>query len=95
LNENNIEGSRFVLRLFIAGNAFNSRIAIENLSRLQKKHPNTEFLIEVVDVNSQPEMALKYGIYISPALQVIEPLVSGIVYGNLNEEKVLEQILRL
>jgi circadian clock protein KaiB len=85
----------YVLRLFIAGNAANSRIAHENLKRLQAKHPDCEFSIEIVDLNLKPELALEHGVFISPALQILEPKSGGIVYGNLSDDKVLEQALGL
>ncbi|HND50093.1 MAG: circadian clock KaiB family protein [Anaerolineales bacterium] len=83
------------LRLFVAGNATNSRIARENLEQLLARHPEHEFEIEIVDLNVQPEVALDQGIFISPALQVLEPNSGGIVYGNLSQKEVLEKVLNL
>lgn len=80
--------SRFVLRLFVARNASNSRIARENLQRLQEKYPGHEFVIEMVDVNLKPDTALEHGVFISPALQILETSTSGFVNGNLGEETV-------
>lgn len=87
--------NRFFLRLFIAGEGANSRIARENLKQLQIKYPAHEFSIEVVDLNQNPVLALEQGVFISPALQVLEPPSGGIVYGNLSDEHILEQVLNL
>lgn len=89
------QGRRYALRLFVAGNATNSRIARENLERLQAKFPEYDFVIEIIDLNQQPEMGLDQGIFISPALQILEPFTGGIVYGNLSQEAILEKVLNL
>ena len=87
--------TRYSLRLFVAGNATNSRIARENLERLQAKYPQYEFEVEIIDLNVRPETALEQGVFISPALQILGPLTRGIIYGNLSEDRVLEQVLNL
>lgn len=86
---------RYALRLFVAGNATNSRIARENLEHLLAKHPEYEFDVEIVDLNVQPEIALDQGVFISPALQILEPNSGGIVYGNLSQKDILEKVLGL
>ena len=85
----------YVLRLFVAGNAANSRIARENLERLQAKFPEHEFSIDIIDLNLKPETALEQGVFISPALQILEPVSGGVIYGNLSDSRVLEQALNL
>ena len=85
----------FVLRLYISGDATNSRIARENLEHFRARYPEYEFEIQVVDLFVTPEIALKEGIFISPALQILEPPARGVIYGNLSQEKVLAQALNL
>ncbi|HNB36352.1 MAG TPA: circadian clock KaiB family protein [Anaerolineales bacterium] len=85
----------YALRLFVAGNAANSQIARENLERLRARYPDYEFEVEVIDLNIDPEVALTHGIFISPALQVIDPPTGGVIYGNLSDERVLERVLKL
>ena len=91
----NSNKKRYSLRLFIAGNAANSRLARENLEHLLARHPEHEFEVEIVDLNVQPEVALDQGVFISPALQILEPNSGGIVYGNLSQKEVLEKVLNL
>ncbi|HNB40242.1 MAG TPA: circadian clock KaiB family protein, partial [Anaerolineales bacterium] len=91
----NVLKKRYALRLFVAGNATNSRIARENLEQLLARHPEHEFEVEIVDLNVQPEFALDQGVFISPALQILEPSSGGIVYGNLSQKEVLEKVLNL
>ncbi|HNB50348.1 MAG TPA: circadian clock KaiB family protein [Anaerolineales bacterium] len=85
---------RCVMRLFVTGNAPNSRIARENLARLQMRFPEYHYEIEIIDLLSQPELALTHGIFIAPTLQVLEPSPGGMLYGNLSDAKVLEQLLK-
>jgi len=85
---------RCVMRLFVTGNAPNSRLARENLARLQMRFPEYHFEVEIIDLGSQPELALTYGIFIAPTLQVLEPSPGGMLYGNLSDTRVLEQLLK-
>ncbi len=89
------KAQRYALRLFVAGNAANSQIARENLERLKSRHSDCEFEVEVIDLNIDPEIALSQGIFISPALQVVDPPAGGVIYGNLSDERVLERVLNL
>ena len=84
--------TRYAVRLFVAGDATNSRIARENLKRLRDKFPEDGFTVEIVDVNVCPEVALEEGVFITPALKVIEPAPGGIVYGNLSDFRALGQL---
>lgn len=84
---------RCVARLFVSGDALNSRMAKENLQRLREAFHHVEFKVEVVDVGENPQTALDQGIFVNPALQVIEPKPGMLIYGDLSDLKVLEAIL--
>ena len=89
-------GSRirgYSVRLFVAGNALNSRIARENLGRLRNSDPEAFFEVEIVDVLEDSRKALDAGIYVTPALQVLKPEPGGIVYGNLSDLEALKGLL--
>ncbi|MFW6055419.1 MAG: circadian clock KaiB family protein [Thermodesulfobacteriota bacterium] len=74
----------YVLRLFITGEAPNSFIAKENLRRLQKSLSGCRFEVEIVDVLKTPQVALEHGVYVTPALQIVEPSGPGaLIFGNL------------
>lgn len=94
-SETGVRKKYYNLRLFVAGNATNSRIARENLDQLLAKYPEHEFEIAVVDLNLEPELALDQGVFISPALQILEPTSGGVIYGNLSQTEVLEKVLNL
>lgn len=89
--DNNLK--RVVLRLFIAGDAPNSRMAKENLKRFRESLIGFHFEIDVVDVLENPQVMLDYGIYLTPALQIIEPRPGGLIYGNLNDGEALRTFL--
>jgi hypothetical protein len=84
---------RCVARLFICGDAPNSRRARENLQRLRESLPHVALEVEVIDVDKTPQTALDQGIFVNPALQVIEPEPGMLIYGDLSDLKVLEAIL--
>ena len=90
-----LDRNHYVLRLFVSGDAPNSRIARDNLKRLQESFSEQVFEVEVVDVVDRPETALECGIFITPALQIVEPPPGGMVYGNLNDTEALISLLRI
>ena len=87
------KGNRVVLRLFVAGDAPHSRMAKENLRRFRERAADCEFEVEVVNVLENPQIMLDLGIYLTPALQVIEPKPGGLVYGNLSDDETLRGLL--
>lgn len=88
------QDKRYVMRLFVSGNAPNSRLARENLDRFQASFPEYEFEIEIIDLNTQPALALENGVFITPTLQILEPAPGGMIYGNLSDGQVLARVLR-
>lgn len=85
--------TRIALRLFIAGDAPNSRLAKENLRRFCERTAGIHFELDVIDVLDNPQVMLDYGIYLTPALQIIEPSPGRLIYGNLSNEEALQTLL--
>lgn len=83
------------VRLFIAGNAPNSRIALDNLSRLMTEAGIDRERLKIIDVMENPEAALDAGIFITPALLLGSGSSSVLVYGNLTHTRELDSILGL
>lgn len=78
------------LMLFVAGEEHNSRIARVNLARICKEILNGRCEMQVVDVMQDFETALEYGIVLTPALLVVEPLPQIVIVGDLSDtEEVL------
>lgn len=82
------------LRLFVAGEAPNSRKARENLKRLCGRLPHGTANVEIIDVDAEPERALKNHIFVTPALQVLDTSPGTILYGNLSNEQALLDLLQ-
>jgi circadian clock protein KaiB len=83
---------RYKLRLFITGNAPNSRIAQENLKAICAQYKKHALEIETVDVMENPTAAIENGIYLTPALQIIEPGPGVTIFGNLNNQSILKNL---
>lgn len=83
---------RCAVRLFVCGDGPNSRRARKNLQRLRETLDHVEFEVEVIDVDKTPQEALDQGIFVNPALQVIEPKPGMLIYGDLSELTVLEEL---
>lgn len=79
-------------RLFVAGDAPNSRIALENLRRLRGLLAGCTTDIEVVDVVKEPQKAIASGIFVTPALQVLEPSPGVLIFGNLSNDEVFQTL---
>lgn len=84
--------AHYVLRLFVAGEAPNSRIARDNLRRFQEQADDTVFDVEIVDVLEHPQVALESGVFVTPALQIVEPSPGRLVFGNLSNQEILSAL---
>jgi circadian clock protein KaiB len=81
---------KYELRLYIAGNTRKSVVALENLKRYCETHLADQYVIEVIDLLLQPQLAEGDQIFAVPTLvrKVPEPIRK--IIGDLsNEEKVL------
>lgn len=73
----------FRFRLYVAGQAHNSAMAIANLTALCRNHLSDECEIEVVDVFHEPERALEDGVFLTPTLIKLLPLPVKCIIGSL------------
>jgi len=81
---------KWELRLYIAGQTANSILALQNINKYCKKHLEGRYVIEVIDLLKNPQLAEGDQIFAIPTLvrKVPEPLRK--IIGDLsNEEKVL------
>ena len=83
------------LRLFVAGNGPNSRLALSNLRRLCREHLKGRCTVETVDVVKHFEAAVRDNILITPALILVAPLPRVVVLGNLSDQPKVLLALRL
>lgn len=73
------------LRLYVAGRAPNSILAITNLTAICEAHFSAAHSLEIVDLLVEPQRALADGIIVSPTLLKVSPLPAQRVIGNLSD----------
>jgi circadian clock protein KaiB len=81
---------KYELRLYIAGNTPKSLTALSNLKKYCEEHLKDEYIIEIIDLLINPQLAAGDQILAIPTLvrKVPEPIRK--IIGDLsNEEKVL------
>ena len=85
--------AHFTFRLYVAGDAPNSTMAIANLKALCREHVPDRHEIEIVDVLREPNRALADGVLLTPMLVRCSPAPVRKILGNLSEPKTLLQVL--
>jgi circadian clock protein KaiB len=73
------------LRLYIAGNAPNSLLAISNLKAICDEHFASGCVLEIVDLLVHPGRALADSIIVTPTLVKLYPLPLQRVIGTLSD----------
>jgi circadian clock protein KaiB len=81
------------LRLYVAGDNINGRIALAQIKKICIAYLSKKCHIEVVDLRKMPEMALKEHVVALPMLVRTYPGPKIILVGDLtDEEKVLRAL---
>lgn len=73
------------LRLYVSGDAPNSRLAIANINAICAEHIRTTYSLEIVDLVTAPLRALGDGIVVTPTLMRLSPLPQQRMIGNLSD----------
>ena len=74
-----------VLRLYVAGNAPNSLLAIANVKAICEAHFAVGHKLEIVDLLKHPLRALADAIIVTPTLMKLHPLPSQRLIGSLSD----------
>jgi circadian clock protein KaiB len=74
----------FVFRLYVAGEAPNSILALHNLKAICQKFYRDDYRIDVVDVLLSPERAWAEGVIVTPMVLRVSPEPVVKIIGNLN-----------
>ncbi|MEX2131751.1 MAG: circadian clock KaiB family protein [Pseudohongiellaceae bacterium] len=82
-----------VLRLYIAGNAPNSLMAIQNVKAFCAEHFPSTHECEIIDLLKHPLQAVSDGIIVTPTLLVLQPLPVQRLIGNLKDTNQLFESL--
>jgi circadian clock protein KaiB len=77
------------VRLYVAGDAPNSLAALANLRAALAEFPKHSADVELIDVLSDPDRALRDGVLVTPMLVKFEPPPERRVLGNLRDRGVL------
>ncbi len=78
------------LILYVAGQTPKSRAAIENLRRICEEHLPGQYVVEVIDLRQQPQLAREHNIVAIPTLVRELPTPIRKIIGDLSDsEKVL------
>jgi circadian clock protein KaiB len=84
------ENQHYTLRLFVTGATPRSVRAIENIKAICEEHLNGRYVLEVVDIYQQAEMAQKENIIAAPTLIKRLPLPLRKMIGDMaNKERIL------
>jgi len=78
-----------VMRLYVAGSAPNSALAIANLESICKRYLKSSYELEIIDVFEEPQRALAEGVVVTPSLSKLAPGQVSRVVGNLSDENVV------
>ena len=89
------EHQTWVFRLYIAGNAPNSRLAIANLAEIRQAYRLEHYELEIVDILEDPLVAIREGILVTPTLVKLCPEPVCKIVGNLSERSKVLQALGL
>lgn len=79
------DGSKLLLRLYVAGGAPNSVRAIANIRAICAEHFALGYELEIVDLLEHPRRALDDGVIVTPTLIRLSPLPVRRLIGNLND----------
>ncbi len=81
------EGSKYLLRLYIAGASARSTRAIENVRRVCEEHLAGRYELEVVDLYQNPKLASGEQIVAVPTLLKKLPLPLRKFIGDMSDEE--------
>ena len=88
-----LEQEQCVLRLYVAGSTPQSSRAIRNLKAICETNLSGRYVLTVVDLYAQPELAREDQIVVAPTLVRQSPLPVRRVVGDLsNTERVLSAL---
>lgn len=83
----------YVLRLYVTGTSPRSLRAIQSLREMCAKYLSGQFLLEVVDIYQQPDLAQTGNLVVTPTLIKSLPLPERRAIGDLsNIERVLSSL---
>jgi circadian clock protein KaiB len=89
------KNGHFKFRLYVAGDAPNSLLAVANLRAICREFLAERHEIEIVDVLREPKRVLADDILLTPALVKLSPAPVRKIVGNLSQREPVLQALGL
>jgi circadian clock protein KaiB len=86
---------KWEFRLYIAGEAPNSRMAAATLAEIIQAYRLADYELEIVDILKDPLRAIREGILVTPTLVRLCPEPVCKIIGNLSERSKVLQALGL
>jgi circadian clock protein KaiB len=83
---------KYILRLYIAGTAPNSLMALANLNAISKAYLIEGYNLEIIDILESPLRAIQDGILATPTLVKVSPPPETRAFGNLSDR---DQVLAM
>lgn len=77
---------KLLLRLFIAGFTPRSQTAIDALRKMIEERLDGNYLLEIVDIYQQPELARQQQILATPTLVKYQPQPKKIMIGDMTRK---------
>ncbi len=87
------KGPPLRMRLFVAGDQPNSRVAKATLERVCRDHLEGRYSLEVVDVLEDFRIALEENVLVAPTLVIYEPSSQIRIVGGLSDPSRLLELL--
>ena len=86
---------KWEFKLYIAGDAPNSRMAIVNLAEICQAYRLVDYDLEIIDILKVPLRAIQDSILVTPTLLKLYPGLPCRIIGNLSDRKKVLQALEL
>jgi len=85
--EQSVKQFEYVLRLFISGASSNSVKAVNNIKQIFEGHIKNNYILEVIDVHQQQNLAEKEQLIALPMLIRKKPLPERKLIGDMSDTK--------
>ncbi len=86
---------KYHLRLFVAGNGSDTTEAINNLERINAENLAKDARIEIIDIKTNPALALENMVIATPMLIMEAPEPKVTIIGNLSDTKKVLMALKI
>jgi circadian clock protein KaiB len=87
------ENTKYLLRLYVAGQSLNGTLALRNLTRFCEHRLHGRYELRVIDVLKESEVAAADGVVATPTLIKEQPLPRAQLFGTFQDPAALARAL--